>query len=55
MSDMTGSRKHHLGCPCGELLVADGQDELVEMAQEHLSKNHPGRTYDRDMILLMAY
>jgi len=27
----------------------------VEKAQAHLSEVHPGRDYDRDAILFMAY
>ena len=34
---------------------AKDEDDLVEKAQAHLSEKHPGREYDRDAILFMAY
>ena len=33
----------------------ENEDDLVEKAQAHLSEEHPGRDYDRDAILFMAY
>lgn len=47
--------KTHLNCPCGEAIVGKDEEDLVEKAQEHLSEKHPGREYDRDAILFMAY
>ncbi|MFN8089236.1 MAG: DUF1059 domain-containing protein [Mycobacterium sp.] len=47
--------KTHLNCPCGEVISAKDEDELVELAQTHLSQSHPGREYDRDAILFMAF
>jgi predicted small metal-binding protein len=35
-------------------LRADTDDELVTKVQEHLAAEHPGRTYSREEILLMA-
>ena len=46
--------KTRLTCPCGEYLTAPDEDELVRLAQEHLAAEHPGREYDREMILFMA-
>ncbi|MEI2821719.1 MAG: hypothetical protein V9E81_16705 [Marmoricola sp.] len=42
-------------CPCGERIVGDGEDDLVEKAQAHLAEQHPGREYHRNEILFMAY
>ena len=47
--------KTHLNCPCGEAITGEDEDDLVEKAQAHLSEAHPGREYDRDAILFMAY
>ncbi|MGY4649174.1 DUF1059 domain-containing protein [Mycobacterium sp. URHB0021] len=47
--------KTHLNCPCGEAITGENEDDLVEKAQAHLSEAHPGRDYDRDAILFMAY
>jgi hypothetical protein len=47
--------KTHLNCPCGEAITGKDEDDLVEKAQAHLSEAHPGREYDRDAILFMAY
>jgi hypothetical protein len=47
--------KTHLNCPCGESIKGENEDDLVEKAQAHLSESHPGREYDRDAILFMAY
>ena len=41
-------------CPCGETIVGKDEDELVERTNAHLYDQHDGRTYDRDMILMMA-
>ena len=46
--------KTRIQCPCGETIVGKDEDELVELTNTHLSEQHDGRTYDRDMILMMA-
>jgi predicted small metal-binding protein len=50
-------KKIRLQCPCGELIVADSEDELVEKANAHLAEEHPelAGTYTRDQILVMSY
>ena len=40
--------------PVGETIVGKDEDELVELTNAHLTEQHDGRTYDRDMILMMA-
>lgn len=47
--------KTRLHCPCGVLVKATDEDELVELAKLHLEQAHPGLTYARDEILFMAY
>ena len=47
--------KTRLVCPCGTTIRATDEDDLVEQAQAHLAEAHPGREYDRDAILFMAY
>jgi hypothetical protein len=49
-------RKVRLRCPCGDLLVAADEDDLVEKANEHLEREHPelAGVYTREQILLMA-
>ena len=46
--------KTQLTCPCGTTIKGEDEDELVALVQEHLNLKHDGRSYDRDMILLMA-
>ena len=46
--------KTRIQCPCGETIVGKDEDELVELTNAHLKEQHDGRTYDRDMILMMA-
>lgn len=46
--------KTRLICPCGTQVDGRDEDELVARTQEHLAAEHPGREYDRDMILFMA-
>ncbi|GGO77693.1 MULTISPECIES: DUF1059 domain-containing protein [Nocardioides] len=46
--------KTRLTCPCGEVVKGADEDELVEKAQAHLADQHPGREYEREMILFMA-
>jgi predicted small metal-binding protein len=43
-----------LRCPCGEEIRGADEDDLVEKAQAHLAAQHPGREYEREMILFMA-
>jgi predicted small metal-binding protein len=45
-----------LECPCGELILAESEDELVDNANAHLETEHPDLTgeYTRDQILFMA-
>ena len=43
-----------LRCPCGTVINAADDDELVALTQEHLAAEHPGREYTRDEILFMA-
>ncbi len=46
-----------LQCPCGEMIVAATEDELVEKARAHLAAVHPDLAgeYSRDDILFMAF
>jgi predicted small metal-binding protein len=46
--------KTRIQCPCGQVIVGEDEDELVERTNAHLYEEHDGRTYDRDMILMMA-
>ena len=48
--------KTQLRCPCGELIVAESEDELVEKAQQHLCDKHPelAGEYTREQILFLA-
>ncbi|MCD4534539.1 DUF1059 domain-containing protein [Nocardioides sp. cx-169] len=46
--------KTRLSCPCGTTITGADEDELVERTQAHLAQAHPGREYDREMILFMA-
>lgn len=51
------SGKRNLVCPCGKFLQGKDEDELVELALEHLRAEHPelvGR-YGREEILFLAY
>jgi hypothetical protein len=50
-----GHMKTHLNCPCGVFVEGKDEDDLVEKTQAHLADKHPGREYDREMILFMAY
>jgi len=55
MSDAAAdSGKRRLMCPCGLLIDADSEDELVEQAQTHLADRHPGLEYTREQILFLA-
>ncbi|GAA1780200.1 DUF1059 domain-containing protein [Nocardioides hankookensis] len=46
--------KTRLTCPCGEVIKAQDEDELVELTQQHLAAAHPGMEYGRDEILFIA-
>ncbi|WP_435743056.1 DUF1059 domain-containing protein [Nocardioides sp. SYSU DS0663] len=46
--------KTRLTCPCGQVVKGQDEDELVQGVQAHLAEEHPGREYDREMILFMA-
>jgi predicted small metal-binding protein len=54
---MADKKQLHLTCPCGEMIVADSEDEMVEKANAHLEAEHPQMAgeYTRDQILFMAY
>jgi predicted small metal-binding protein len=41
-------------CPCGVVLRADADDELVQRAQQHASEAH-GMQLSRDQALAMAH
>jgi hypothetical protein len=49
--------KTTLQCPCGEIITAQDEDELVDKANQHLSERHPDLAgeYTREQILFMAY
>jgi len=49
-----GGMKTRLQCPCGEIITAADEDELVEKTQAHLAEKHPGMTYGREEILFIA-
>jgi hypothetical protein len=46
--------KTHLTCPCSAQFTGVDEDDLVAQVQEHLATEHPGREYDRELILMMA-
>jgi hypothetical protein len=48
-------RQLTLDCPCGERIVGEGEDDLVEKARRHLAAAHPGRQYSREEILFLAF
>ena len=56
---MSGSepQKTKLQCPCGELIEAESEDELVEKTHAHLADQHPHLAghYSREEILFLAY
>jgi predicted small metal-binding protein len=51
------AKKIRLRCPCGEVLVADDEDEIVAKANAHLEAEHPTMAgeYSREQILFMTY
>ena len=43
-------------CPCGAVMKAETDDEIVQMTEAHIADRHPemvGR-YSREQILLMV-
>ncbi len=50
-------KKIRMTCPCGETIVADDEDELVENANRHLEDRHPELVgvYTREHILALAF
>ena len=46
--------KTRLTCPCGEVVRAENEDQLVELTQQHLAEVHPDMKYGRDEILFIA-
>jgi predicted small metal-binding protein len=57
MQPQSGSAfgKTRLSCPCGAHIQGQSEDDLVAKVQEHLADAHPGRHYEREDILFMAY
>jgi predicted small metal-binding protein len=47
--------KTTIQCPCGETIVGEDEDDLVEKTQAHLREAHPQLDYTREQILFMAY
>ncbi|MEV8517203.1 DUF1059 domain-containing protein [Dactylosporangium sp. NPDC051484] len=45
--------KTSITCPCGTVIKAETEDELVEKTQAHLQEAH-NRMYSREEILFMA-
>lgn len=41
-------------CPCGYVVSAQDEDELVETSRAHLREAHPERSYTREQILFFA-
>lgn len=44
-------------CPCGKVIEADTDDELVEKTQQHVREDHPELEgeYTREKILSIAH
>ena len=44
-------------CPCGEVIEAETDDELVEKTQQHVREDHPEleSEYTREKILSIAH
>jgi len=53
---MSETRTLRLHCPCGESIKAASEDEIVELAMEHLRAVHPDRAseYTREHILAIT-
>lgn len=41
-------------CPCGAVIRAEDEDELVARTQDHLREQHPGMDYGRKEILFIG-
>jgi predicted small metal-binding protein len=54
---MSAFEKTNLQCPCGELIRAESEDELIEKARTHLAEKHPelADSYTREQILFLAF
>lgn len=46
--------KTRVSCPCGTVIKAEDEDQLVADTQAHLAEQHPGMSYGRDEILFIA-
>jgi predicted small metal-binding protein len=44
-------------CPCGEVVEANTDDELVKGVEQHIQEKHPDMVgqYSREQILSMAH
>ena len=44
-------------CPCGERILGEDDDDLVDKADEHLRTEHPQMAgkYSREEILILAF
>ena len=44
-------------CPCGEVIEAENDDDLVTKTQQHVREKHPELVdeYDREKILSIAH
>jgi hypothetical protein len=49
-------QKTWLQCPCGTVILAKDEDDLVEQAQSHIAERHPDMVglYEREHILFIA-
>jgi hypothetical protein len=49
--------KTTLQCPCGEIIEAKTEHELVQKANAHLEERHPDLAgeYTREQILFLAF
>jgi predicted small metal-binding protein len=45
-----------VNCPCGEVIEAESDDELVRDVEQHIQERHPEQVgqYSREQILAMA-
>jgi len=45
-----------VNCPCGEVVEAESDDELVQGVEQHIQEKHPDMIgkYSREQILEMA-
>ena len=44
-------------CPCGKVVEAETDDDLVKNVEQHIQESHPEQAgkYSRDEILAMAH